>query len=317
MAEMLDHADAPKVLADPVSAWTNLHKLYPVYCDLVREFSLEIAACRELEQVAGTEEGLRRAEAWVAEIDDRIHVHQLRQFLQTSPTATGEILHELLLHHWAKSRHGASDRDKLDFLAVQYLFERAPDRALGPDFSLERAGEVLRPVVGRVACPMPEWLAPLDELLAKSLACRSLNELFTARIIEQGREIKSGSGEQFFSPAALVAFARFGFLLRRIFFRLMHEDLNRILEALCQLEAQGVSTLDCRKAQFSSEERVARLRMICQSWRVMFQAEYSSGQALCILVDLRTAVEAALVEAARLSGASAKAKALRNPDSSW
>jgi hypothetical protein len=34
--------------------------------------------------------------------------------------------------------------------------------------------------------------------------------------------------------------------------------------------------------------------MICQSWKVMFHAEYSSGQPLQMLVDLRTAVEDAL-----------------------
>jgi hypothetical protein len=34
--------------------------------------------------------------------------------------------------------------------------------------------------------------------------------------------------------------------------------------------------------------------MICQSWKVMFHAEYSSGQPLKMLVDLRKAVEAAL-----------------------
>jgi hypothetical protein len=53
-------------------------------------------------------------------------------------------------------------------------------------------------------------------------------------------------------------------------------------------------TLDCRKAQFAADEPIARLRMICQSWKVMFHAEYCSGQPLCILVDLRTAVESAL-----------------------
>ena len=37
-----------------------------------------------------------------------------------------------------------------------------------------------------------------------------------------------------------------------------------------------------------------RLRMICQSWKVMFQAEYSSGSPLRMLVDLRASVEYAL-----------------------
>jgi len=77
---------------------------------------------------------------------------------------------------------------------------------------------------------------------------------------------------------------------------LMHQDLNVILDGLRQLEARGVTALDCRKAQFSAEEPVNRLRLICQSWKVMFHAEYSAGQPLCILVDLRTAVEAALKE---------------------
>jgi hypothetical protein len=106
----------------------------------------------------------------------------------------------------------------------------------------------------------------------------------------------------------LVAFARFGFLIRRIFFRLMHQDLNTILDGLRELESRGVATLDCRKAQFAADEPIARLRMICQSWKVMFHAEYSSGQPLGILVDLRTAVEAALSHAPQSGGAPIEVK---------
>ena len=92
----------------------------------------------------------------------------------------------------------------------------------------------------------------------------------------------------------MVAFTRFSFLMRRVFFRLMHQDLNTILDGLRELEARGVSTLDCRSAQFSADEPVTRLRMICQSWKVMFHAEYSSGSPLRMLVDLRNVVDAAL-----------------------
>src|SRR2546425_11050635 len=103
-------------------------------------------------------------------------------------------------------------------------------------------------------------------------------------------------------PAAIVAFTRYSFLMRRVFFRLMLQDLNAILDGLRELELCGVSTLDCRPAQFSADEPIVRLRMICQSWKVMFHAEYSSGQPLRMLVDLRTAVETALVHNARLGG---------------
>jgi hypothetical protein len=53
----------------------------------------------------------------------------------------------------------------------------------------------------------------------------------------------------------------------------------------------AVSSIDCRRAQFSAAEPISRLRMICQSWKVMFHAEYSSGQPLRMLVDLRAAVD--------------------------
>ena len=39
--------------------------------------------------------------------------------------------------------------------------------------------------------------------------------------------------------------------------------------------------------------------MICQSWKVMFHAEYSSGQPLRMLVDLRAAVDDALQNGAK------------------
>jgi hypothetical protein len=97
----------------------------------------------------------------------------------------------------------------------------------------------------------------------------------------------------------MVAFARFSFMIRRIFFRLMHDDLNAIQDGLRELERRGIATIDCRRAQFSAEEPIGRLRMICQSWKVMFHAEYSSGQPLRMLVDLRAAVDDALQNGAR------------------
>ena len=113
-------------------------------------------------------------------------------------------------------------------------------------------------------------------------------------MLEQGRKAKAQAGDLFYLPVALVAFTRFGYLMRRAFFRLMLTDLNNILDGLTELEEQGVETIDCRRAQFSAQEPIIRLRMICQSWKVMFQAEYSSGQPLRMLVDLRASVDAAL-----------------------
>ena len=150
---------------------------------------------------------------------------------------------------------------------------------------------------------VPDWLEPLDEVITSANGCRNLNQLLTTRVLEQGRKIKTSCGQNYFLPTAMVAFTRFSFLMRRIFFRLMHQDLNAILDGLRELQNRGVTTLDCRRAQFSAEEPIARLRMICQSWKVMFHAEYSSGQPVSMLVDLRAVVEAALAKNAKSAAA--------------
>jgi hypothetical protein len=140
----------------------------------------------------------------------------------------------------------------------------------------------------------PVWLNSLDRVLDAARRCHSLDELLHGGVLEQGRKAKGQAGDLFYLPIALVAFTRFGYLMRRVFFRLMLADLNNILDGLGELEEKGVETIDCRRAQFSDKEPIIRLRMICQSWKVMFQAEYSSGQPLRMLVDLRASVDAAL-----------------------
>jgi hypothetical protein len=296
---------------DPNAAWQNMRRLYSAYLVLAREFAIEAQPCSELESAPGipSAEATTLAEQWLTDMDQRVQIHQLRQFVQTSAQADEGFLHALLSCHLRKEKHSEQDRDKVDFLLVQIFSQAASSDISGPSLSLTEAAKILQPVLGMVEISPADWLHPLEDLLGKAYRAKNLNELFTSRIIEQGRQIKASAGDKFFEPSSMVAFARFGFLVRRAFFRLMHDDLNTILDGLRDLEAQGVTTLDCRKAQFAADEPVSRLRMICQSWKVMFHAEYSSGQPLCILVDLRTAVESALMQASRRGTPKAKAAA--------
>jgi hypothetical protein len=171
------------------------------------------------------------------------------------------------------------------------------------DVDLAYVAQMLEPVLGSIDLTLPSWLQPLDDFTQAADACHSLNQLLTSGTLEKGRKLKMSVDEDYFDPVAMVAFTRFSFLMRRVFFRLMHQDLNTILDGLRELEARGVSTLDCRSAQFSADEPVARLRMICQSWKVMFHAEYSAGSPLRMLVDLRNVVDAALARTGKKAGA--------------
>ena len=276
--------------------WSSKRRLHNLYVAMAREFVLEAPACPELEQGfdVPSQECESAGESWFATMDQKIQIHHLRQFAQNSALMDEEALRDFIAHHLMKKERTAQDRDKLDFLMVQFFSKTAPLSASDPDPSLEFVAEALEPVLGKFEIATPEFVIRIDELLREALNMQSVKAMFTARIIERGREIKTTCGDSFFDPIPLATFTRFGFLIRRRFFRLMHDDLNSIFDGLRELESRGVTTLDCRKAQFAADEPVGRLRLICQSWRVMFQAEYSSGQPLALLVDLRTAVEAAL-----------------------
>jgi hypothetical protein len=239
-------------------------------------------------------ETVEHAQQWLRQMDDRIQVHQLRQFLQTSSLVDREGLVVMLRHFLAQVAHTDSARDKIDFLLVQYFSQGAPTELDDNGADIAYVAEGLEPVLGKVELKAPVWLNTLDRVLDAARRCRSLDELLHGGVLEQGRKAKAQAGDLFYLPVALVAFTRFGYLMRRVFFRLMLTDLNNILDGLTELAENGVETIDCRRAQFSAQEPIVRLRMICQSWKVMFQAEYSSGQPLRMLVDLRASVDAAL-----------------------
>lgn len=286
-----------------------LSALQPIYAALVREFVVEVSACPVDENFSPSTESISDAEAWFQRVDAEIQVHQLRQFLQNTPLANEGVLRNLLLHHMHKSSKSASDRDKTDFLLVQYFSQCAPSGLADSDVTLEYVAEVLEPMLGRQEPTIPEWLNPLETILQSATRSRRLSELLHSGTLEQGRKLKTQNATRYFGAAAMIAFTRFNFMIRRIFFRLMHDDLNAIQDGLRELERCGVASIDCRRAQFSAAEPIGRLRMICQSWKVMFHAEYSSGQPLRMLVDLRAAVDDAIQNGATRNTLAASAAA--------
>jgi len=281
---------------DLATQWSYARKLYPIYYELAREFAIDVKPCGELEVGVETpgKETVEQANHWLEHMDTAIQVHQLRQFLQTSSLVSQEGLVTLLQHFLAKSAKDEAIRDKIDFLLVQYFSQIAPAGLNDTEVDLPYVANAMEPVLGHVELKPPVWLNALDRVLESARKCRSLDELLHGGVLEQGRKAKGLAGDLFYLPVALAAFTRFGYLMRRAFFRLMLGDLNLILDGLTELEDKGVETLDCRRAQFSAQEPIIRLRMICQSWKVMFQAEYSSGSPLRMLVDLRASVEHAL-----------------------
>ncbi|MGA2412947.1 MAG: hypothetical protein ABSF59_00775 [Candidatus Sulfotelmatobacter sp.] len=304
---------SPQNINDPAVLWSIARRLHPIYAELAREFVIEAPAEFDLQALESKKEdepgaeAVEQATAWLNAMDERIQVHQLRQFLQTCSMVDRTGLEALLQHFLAKSERSETVRDKIDFLLVQYFSQAAPTDLEDDKADIAYVAQGLEPVLGEVELKTPVWLNALDRVLEAARHCRSLDQLLHGGVLEQGRKAKAQAGDLFYLPVALVAFTRFGYLMRRVFFRLMLADLNVILEGLTELEEKGVETIDCQRAQFSAQEPIIRLRMICQSWKVMFQAEYSSGQPLRMLVDLRASVDCALGRNASAAGKTASA----------
>ncbi len=279
--------------------WHEAVMLYPVYSALSREFVFEVAPCAALETLVDVpdHDTIEEAREWLALMDGRTQVHQLRQFLQTTSLADEPRVRALLSRHLRKPIKTDADRDKIDFLLVQFFSLTAPSQLNDAQVSAAFVATTLQPVLGAVDAEPSPSSTTLEQILADARGCERLSELLGSEILERGRAAKAKAGPTYFQPASMVAFTRFSFLMRRVFFRLLHGDLNAILDGLQDLERVGVTAIDCRNAQFSQKEPTARLRMICQSWKVMFHAEYSSGQPLRMLADLRAAVEQALAQA--------------------
>ncbi len=136
------------------------------------------------------QESVEQARQWFLDMDQRIQVYQLRQFLQTSALAGEEALRNLLLHHLHKSPHSDTDRDKVDFLLVQYFSLAAPSRLEDADVDVQYVAQVLEPVLGTADITIPDWLASLADLMTEANACKTLSELLSSKVLEKTRKLK-------------------------------------------------------------------------------------------------------------------------------
>ena len=137
-------------LSDLAAEWRDARLLYPLYAALAREFVIELPRHNDLEAGvdAPPQESVEQTRQLFADLDSHIQVHQLRQFLQTTTVGSDDALRTLLIHHLRKQEHTDSDRDKIDFLLVQFFSHCAPSRLEDADVDLAYVAQTLEPVLG-------------------------------------------------------------------------------------------------------------------------------------------------------------------------
>ncbi|MGH9683341.1 MAG: hypothetical protein ACRD4S_07005 [Candidatus Acidiferrales bacterium] len=289
-----------RVTADPATLWNEARLAYPLYAALATQFDLAplLHAAGELPPARPTREIFDRDLEWLNTIDEKVRAFQIRQLPPETLNASEASLRAFLQRQLKKPEKASADRDKIDLLLVQYFALCAPEELYRSEFTLADVARVLQPVLGGADSTPVEWCAPLDEILNTLENCQSLRDMMEHGLLEQGRLLKETAGPTFYDPAALVAFCRFNFRLRRAFIRMLHADLNAMKAAVEHLDASGIKTVDCRRAGFSAAETTTQLRYYCENWRQPFHKDYTENSVTRTfdqLFALRADLEEALV----------------------
>jgi hypothetical protein len=287
--------------ADITARWTEARLAYPLYAALATQFNFATVPypAGELPPARPTRDVFDRDLQWVDSIDQKVRAFQIRQLPPETLNASEENLRAFILRQLRKPDKTTIDRDKIDFLLVQYFALCAPEELYRNQIRLEDVAKVLQPVLPAADATPLEWCEPLNEILGTLESCHSLRDLMEGGLLEQGRLLKDSAGAMFYDPAALVAFCRFNFLLRRGFIRLLHADLSALGHAVDTLEANGVKTVDCRRAGLSAAETTTQLRFFHENWRQPFQKDYTANsvtRAFEQLLALRADLEEALAQ---------------------
>jgi hypothetical protein len=304
----------PKMDNSRQAQWVENRSVFPIYLALAKHLQIEIPFPpnkRVLPEKAELDL-FTQVHTWLDSMDQRVLVHQLRHLLQmTTLNASESGLRALIMRHLKKPSKTITDRDKIDFLLVQYFALCAPAKTYHKQIELGDVAHVMKPVLGEVdTAPLP-WCEPLEKMIASLRSFKSLRDILKTNFIDQGRRVKESAGGMFYDPSAMLAFVRFNFLLRRTLIELMHADLIFVRSGLTHLESAGTRTVDCQSFGLTAAEPIARVRQLADEWKQPFQKEYterSVNQAFDKLLSLRADVERTMekvlgkpVEAPRIS----------------
>jgi len=284
---------------DFAAQWTEARAAYPLYAALATQFDLVPLTypAGELPPARPTRDVFDRDLHWFAEIDEKVRAYQIRQLPSETLNASEEALRAFIHRQLKKPDKTTVDRDKIDLLLVQYFALCAPVELYREAIKLEDVARVLQPVLAEADSTPLEWCEPLEKILETLDQCHSLRDLMEHGLLEQGRLLKESAGCMFYDPAALVAFCRFNFSLRRAFIRMLHADWSAVQQAVEALDARGVKSVDCRRAGFSAAESTSQLRHWCENWRQPFHKDYTASSvshAFEQLLALRADLEEAL-----------------------
>src|SRR5215467_2206554 len=151
-----------------LAQWKEARAVFPIYLALAKQLTLDIPfsqAKRNLPEKPDLEL-FNQVNEWLDSMDQRVMVHQLRHLLQmTTLNASETGLRALIHRHLRKSQKSSTDRDKIDFLLVQYFALCAPAKIYHKQIELADVAQVMHPVLGDMDPAPLAWCAPLEKMI--------------------------------------------------------------------------------------------------------------------------------------------------------
>src|SRR5580692_11568532 len=198
--------------------WDEARSVFPIYLALARQLTVEIPFPPDKRHLPEKPdlETFAKIQTWLDAMDQQVLVYQLRHLLQmTTLNASESGLRALIQRHLRKPSKTNIDRDKIDFLLVQYFVLCAPAKIYHKQIELEDTAMVMKPVLGETDTAPLAWCQPLEKMITALRGFRSLRDMLKNSFIAEGRKVKEAAGGMFYDPSALLSFIRFNFLLRR------------------------------------------------------------------------------------------------------
>ena len=187
----------PRMENPRLAQWKEAREVFPIYLALAKQQEIDIPfpqAQRNLPEKPDTDL-FTQIHEWLDAMDQKVMAHQLRHLLQmTTLNASENSLRALIRRHLRKPKKSNPDRDKIDFLLVQYFALCAPAKIYHKQIELDDVAQVMQPVLGEVDPAPLDWCAPLEKMILALRAFRGLREILKTNFIEEGRKVKEGAG---------------------------------------------------------------------------------------------------------------------------
>ena len=172
---------------------------------------------------------------WLTITDFGITPLHLRTYLVKNPMSDRD-LKALIMYYLAKAPRAHNDRDKLDYLLLEYFMDKIELTDEASPAVLLEIEDQFEPLIPPVDMPEPSKvielkLSELYSLRSHLTEFTDLDKLIQSRLVERARALKLQLGESYFHPSVLPRVIHFNLDFRRRFDNLFENQINAVQKA--------------------------------------------------------------------------------------